>query len=200
MYRPQPGHYITVSTAAEPFKAFVPAPLPPEPPLVWSAAMRHKFDAALVALGRLDSVTALLPNAALLLYSFVRKEAVLSSQIEGTQSSLADLMLYEIDEEPGVPVEDAREVSRCVAALERGLKGRYAAGKRGVRPAAARGSLEVPGSSGTISERRTRAGAAAAQGCAGARAVRDHTSIPGRQRPHRAAPDRTAARGRRCAA
>jgi Fic family protein len=90
---------------------------------VWSAALRYRFDAALVALGRLDSVTALLPNAALLLYSFIRKEAVLSSQIEGTQSSLADLMLYEVDEEPGVPVEDAREVSRCVAALERGLKG-----------------------------------------------------------------------------
>ena len=53
----------------------------------------------------------------------MRKEAVLSSQIEGTQSSLADLLLYEIDEEPGVPVDDAREVSRCVAALERGLKG-----------------------------------------------------------------------------
>jgi len=123
MHRLQPGHYITVTTAGEPFKAFVPAPLPPEPPLVWSATLRHKFDGALVALGRLDSVTALLPNAALLLYSFVRKEAVLSSQIEGTQSSLADLMLYEIDEEPGVPVEDAREVSRCVAALERGLKG-----------------------------------------------------------------------------
>ena len=64
----------------------------------------------------------MLPNAALLLYSFVRKEAVLSSQIEGTQSSLADLLLYEIDEQPGVPVEDAREVSRCVAALEHGLK------------------------------------------------------------------------------
>lgn len=75
-----------------------------------------------MALGRLDSVTALLPNAALLLYNFVRKEAVLSSQIEGTQSSFADLLLYAIDEEPGVPVEDAREVSRCVAALERGLK------------------------------------------------------------------------------
>jgi len=120
MHRPQPGHYITVSTTAEAFKAFVPAPLPPEPPLVWSATLRRKFDAALVALGRLDAATALLPNAALLLYSFVRKEAVLSSQIEGTQSSLADLMLYEIDEEPG---EDAREVSRCVAALERGLKG-----------------------------------------------------------------------------
>lgn len=122
MHRPAPGRYVTVKTAGEPFQAFVPAPLPPEPPLVWSAGLRRRFDAALVALGRLDAVTALLPNAALLLYSFVRKEAVLSSQIEGTQSSLADLLLYEVDEQPGVPVDDAREVSRCVAALERGLK------------------------------------------------------------------------------
>jgi len=122
MHRPIPGHYVSVSTASEPFKAFVPAPLPPVPPVVWSPALRRRFDAALLALGRLDAVTALLPNAALLLYSFVRKEAVLSSQIEGTTSSLADLLLYEIDEQPGVPVEDAREVSRCVAAQERGLK------------------------------------------------------------------------------
>jgi Fic family protein len=122
MHRPEPGHYVTVSTAREPFRAFVPEPLPPDPPLAWSPALRRRFDAALVALGRLDAVTAMLPNAALLLYSFVRKEAVLSSQIEGTQSSLADLLLYEIDEQPGVPVEDAREVSRCVAALEVGLK------------------------------------------------------------------------------
>ncbi|MCP3961906.1 MAG: Fic family protein [bacterium] len=122
MHRPTPGHYVTVSTASEPFEAFVPAPLPPAPPVVWTPGLRRRFDDALVALGRLDAVTALLPNASLLLYSFVRKEAVLSSQIEGTQSSLADLLLYEIDEQPGVPVEDAREVSRCVAALERGLK------------------------------------------------------------------------------
>jgi Fic family protein len=122
MHRPSPGRYVTVTTAAEPFRAFVPAPLPPDPPVVWSPTLRRRFDAALVALGRLDAVSALLPNAALLLYSFVRKEAVLSSQIEGTQSSLADLLLYEIDEQPGVPVDDAREVSRCVAALERGLK------------------------------------------------------------------------------
>ncbi|MGD9602299.1 MAG: Fic family protein [Gammaproteobacteria bacterium] len=122
MYRPAPGHYVTVTTAGEPFRAFVPAPLPPEPALVWSAALRRRFDAALVALGRLDAVSALMPNSALLLYSFVRKEAVLSSQIEGTQSSLADLLLYEIDALPGVPVEDAREVSRCVAALERGIQ------------------------------------------------------------------------------
>lgn len=122
MQRPVPGEYVTVSTGPEPFKAFVPAQLPPEPPPVWSAALRRRFDNALVALGRLDALTAHLPNASLVLYSFVRKEAVLSSQIEGTTSSLADLLLYEIDEQPGVPVDDAAEVSRCVAALERGLK------------------------------------------------------------------------------
>ena len=122
MRRPPPGTYVDVATAGERFRAFVPTALPPEPPIAWSAALRRRFDDALVALGRLDAVSAHLPNAQLLLYSFVRKEAVLSSQIEGTQSSLADLMLYEIDEQPGVPVNDAREVSRCVAALEHGLQ------------------------------------------------------------------------------
>jgi Fic family protein len=122
MRRPTPGTYVQVATAGEKFRAFLPAPLPPDPPVAWSPALRRRFDDALVALGRLDALAAHLPNASLLLYSFVRKEAVLSSQIEGTQSSLADLLLYEIDEQPGVPVEDAREVSRCVAALEHGLK------------------------------------------------------------------------------
>ena len=122
MRRPPPGQYVEVATAGERFKAYVPAPLPPAPPIDWSPALRRRFDEALLALGRLDALTAHLPNASLLLYSFVRKEAVLSSQIEGTQSSLADLLLYEIDEQPGVPVEDAHEVSRCVAALEHGLK------------------------------------------------------------------------------
>jgi hypothetical protein len=116
------SRYIRQSTGGERFQAFVPAPLPPAPPIAWSPALRRRFDDALVALGRLDAISALLPNAGLLLYSFVRKEAVLSSQIEGTQSSLADLLLFEIDEEPGVPLDDAREVSRCVAALERGLQ------------------------------------------------------------------------------
>jgi len=122
MRRPVTGRYVEVATAGERFRAFVPAPLPPDPPIVWSPTLRRRFDDALVALGRLDALSAHLPNASLLLYSFVRKEAVLSSQIEGTQSSLADLLLYEIDEQPGVPVEDAREVSRCVAALEHGLE------------------------------------------------------------------------------
>jgi Fic family protein len=122
MKRSLQGRYVKVAGAGEAFKAFVPAPLPPRPAVAWSAPLRARFDAALVALGRLDAVTDHLPNAALLLYSFVRKEAVLSSMIEGTQSSLADLMLFELAEQPGVPVEDAREVSRYVAALEHGLK------------------------------------------------------------------------------
>jgi Fic family protein len=121
MRRSPPGHTVTVSTQGEPFQAFVPAPLPPVPPVHWDAALRRRFDDALVALGRLDAVSAMLPNAPLVLYSFVRKEAVLSSQIEGTQSSLSDLMLFEIDEQPGVPLDDAREVSRCVAAMDHGL-------------------------------------------------------------------------------
>jgi len=117
MKRTLQGRYLEVAVASETVRAFGPAPLSPEPPVFWWSALRRRFDAALVALGRLDAITALLPNASLLLYSFVRREAVLSSQIEGTQSSLADLLLYEIDEQPGVPVEDPREVSRCVAAL-----------------------------------------------------------------------------------
>jgi Fic family protein len=122
MHRPPSGRTVTVSTQGEPFQAFVPAPLPPAPPIEWSAALRRRFDDALVAIGRLDAVSSMLPNSALLLYSFVRKEAVLSSQIEGTQSSLADLMLFEIDEQPGVPLDDAREVSRCVAAMAHGIE------------------------------------------------------------------------------
>ena len=121
MKRALQGRYIKVAGAGESFSAFVPALLPPRPAIEWSAPLRARFDNALVALGRLDAVTDLLPNAELLLYSFVRKEAVLSSMIEGTQSSLADLMLFEINEQPGVPMEDAREVSRYVAALEHGL-------------------------------------------------------------------------------
>lgn len=122
MKRPAQGTYVKVAAAGESFKAFVPAPLPPQPPIQWSNALHAKFDAAMLALGRLDSVTDQLPNVSLVLYSLVRKEAVLSSMIEGTQSSLSDLMLYELDEQPGVPLKDAEEVSRYVSALEFGLK------------------------------------------------------------------------------
>jgi Fic family protein len=74
-----------------------------------------------LAVGRLDGVSTLLPDKALFLYTYVRKEAVLSSQIEGTQSSLSDLLLFELDEAPGVPLDDVVEVSNYVAALDHGL-------------------------------------------------------------------------------
>lgn len=88
MKRDLQGHYITISTVREKAQAFVPAPLPPKPPIEWSPELREKFDQALLALGRLDSVSVLLPETSLFLYMYVRKEAVLSSMIEGTQSSL----------------------------------------------------------------------------------------------------------------
>lgn len=122
MQRSLQGKYIKVTTAGEAFEAYVPAPLPPIPAVAWNNGLHAKYDSAMLALGRLDAVTDQLPNASLVLYSFVRKEAVLSSMIEGTQSSLSDLMLYELDEQPGVPVKDAQEVSRYVSALEHGLK------------------------------------------------------------------------------
>jgi len=80
------------------------------------------LEQALLALGRLDSITTLLPDPDLFLYSYVRKEAILSSQIEGTQSSLSDLLLFEMKEAPGAPLDDVREVSNYVAAMEHGLK------------------------------------------------------------------------------
>ena len=85
--------------------------------------MRRRFDAALVALGRLDAVTALLPNAALLLYSFVRKEAVLSSMIEGTQSSLADLMLFDPKTVARGPKRRAHDLPAGAARLTAGAIG-----------------------------------------------------------------------------
>lgn len=120
MQRPVPGRYTVVNTRGEPFRAFVPDPLPPVPPIDWTPGLRRRFDDALVALGRLDAIASLLPNADLVLHGFVRKEAVLSSQIEGTQSSLSDLSLFESDGAPGVPLDDVREVSRCVAAMAHG--------------------------------------------------------------------------------
>lgn len=110
-----------ISTVGEQAQAFVPAPLPPHPPLDWTPELRGTFDQALLALGRLDSVSTLLPDTSLFLYMYVRKEAVLSSMIEGTQSSLSDLLLYELDQKPGVPLDDVREVSNYVAALDHGL-------------------------------------------------------------------------------
>ena len=122
MRREATGTYVPISTVGEACRAFVPAPLPPVPAIDWTPELRDAFDRALLALGRLDSVSRLLPDTSLFLYTYVRKEAVLSSQIEGTQSSLADLLLFELDETPGVPLDDVQEVSNYVAALNHGLE------------------------------------------------------------------------------
>lgn len=116
------GKLVRVTTAGEPFDAFVPFPLPPEPPLALTPEHFDLLEQANRALGRLDGLSRLLPDTSLFIYLFVRKEALLSSQIEGTQSSLTDLLLYEQDEIPNVPLDDVEEVSSYVAALQHGLK------------------------------------------------------------------------------
>jgi len=116
------GEYALISDAGgENCHAFVPYPLPPEPPLTVDKVLQVTMDHVLLALGRLDSISTLLPDTDLFLYMYIRKEAVLSSQIEGTQSSLSDLLLFEIEEAPGVPLDDVREVSNYVAAMDHGL-------------------------------------------------------------------------------
>ena len=123
MQRGKTGHLRIISIVGrEKVRAFIPRPLPPDPAIVFDPELRDRLDRALVAVGRLDSVSTLLPDAHLFLYTYVRQEAVLSSQIEGTQSTLADLLLFELDEAPGVPMDDVVEVSKYVAALEHGLK------------------------------------------------------------------------------
>ncbi|WP_126444243.1 Fic family protein [Sulfuricystis multivorans] len=121
MQRGPTGSYRITTTVGEQILAFIPAPLPPTPPIVLDASRQARLERALLACGRLDAITALLPDPDLFLYAYVRREAVLSSQIEGTQSSLSDLLLFELDAAHGVPFDDVVEVSNYVAALEHGL-------------------------------------------------------------------------------
>lgn len=115
------GTYIETATAGERVRAYVPPSLPPVPPLAL-APLFVLMEKANRALGRLDSVALILPDTDLFLYMYVRKEALLSSQIEGTQSSLSDLLLFENDQIPGGPQDDVQEVSSYVEAMDHGLK------------------------------------------------------------------------------
>ncbi len=116
------GHFLPNSAGGETYRAFIPRPLPPDPALVIDDGLRAELDRAMLALGRLDGSTTLLPDPRLFLYMYVRKEAVLSSQIEGTQSSFSDLLLFESEGAAGVPMSDVLEVSNYVAAMDLGLK------------------------------------------------------------------------------
>ena len=127
MQRGETGRFEVTAAAGERVRAFVPAPLPPTPAIEITSQRQKLVENALLACGRLDAVSGLLPDAGLFLYTYVRREAVLSSQIEGTQSSLSDLLIFELDEAPGIPFDDVVEVSNYVAALEHGIE-RLAAG------------------------------------------------------------------------
>src|SRR4051794_38587426 len=115
------GDVVEVQAGPDGYAAFIPAPLPPDPPLRIDADLQDLLDEANQALGRLDAVTVLLPAPGQFLYSYIRKEAVLSSQIEGTQSSLSDLLLFENEGAPGVPLDDVEETSNYISAMSHGL-------------------------------------------------------------------------------
>jgi len=116
------GKYVITSTAGEKVRAFIPNSLPPHPPIQLGPRICDIMERANRALGRLDGVSSLLPDPSLFIYFYVRKEALLSSQIEGTQSSLSDLLLFESEQAPGVSLDDVQEVSNYVAAMSHGLK------------------------------------------------------------------------------
>ncbi|ACB74283.1 Fic family protein [Opitutus terrae] len=154
MERGPTGYQVPVSFVGERCFAFTPNPLPPNPPVEWTPSLSRMAERASVALGKLAGVTGLLPEPQMFLYSYVRKEAVLSSQIEGTQSSLSELLLFENDAAPGVPLDDVQEVSNYVLAMEHGLRRlrdgfplslRLVKEVHGVMLAKGRGSEKQPG-------------------------------------------------------
>lgn len=115
------GRFLDTPVAGEVVRAFVPPPLPPDPPID-VLSLLERLSVAERALGRLDGITMLLPRQELFLYMYVRKEAVLSSQIEGTQSTLSDLLRFETEAQAGEPIDDIREVSNYVDAMMFGLE------------------------------------------------------------------------------
>ena len=105
----------------EGYRAFIPASLPPDPPLAFDTQLASVLAGAGTALGRLDGVAATLPNPDLFVAMYVRREAVLSSQIEGTQSTLDDVLAFEIDpDRPSLP-GDTKEVVNYINAMHYGL-------------------------------------------------------------------------------
>ncbi|WP_206453811.1 Fic family protein [Aurantimonas marina] len=118
---PRLGRFVETPVAGETVRAFVPPPLPPVPPID-VLTLLDRLSLAERALGRLDGITMLLPRQELFLYMYVRKEAVLSSQIEGTQSTLSDLLRFETEAQAGQPIDDIREVSNYVDAMMYGLE------------------------------------------------------------------------------
>ena len=110
MRRGETGKYQITNHSGEQVRAYIPAPLPPDPPIAMDGLLQQALESASLALGRLDSISVLLPDPALFIYTYVRKEALLSSQIEGTQSSLSELLMFENDQVQGVLWRSPRQL------------------------------------------------------------------------------------------
>jgi len=117
------GRYKTISTeGGEICRAFIPHPLPPNPPIKFDSNLQELYERALLAIGGLGSLSTILPDTEIFIYNYVRKEALLSSQIEGTQSTLDELLLYESSDIPGIPLDDVQEVLNYMRAIIYGMK------------------------------------------------------------------------------
>jgi Fic family protein len=114
------GTYVIQTLSVEPYKAYIPKPLPPIPP-VNMIRLYPYLEKATKAISELNSFRNLIPNTSLFLYMCVRKEALLSNQIEGTQSSFSDLILFENEQNPDISLEDVEEVSNYVKAINYAL-------------------------------------------------------------------------------
>jgi Fic family protein len=114
----QTGRYVKQTAG---YSAFIPAPLPPDPPVRIDGELAHLLSEADRSLGRLDGVASVVPNPDLFVAMYVRQEAVLSSQIEGTQSTLEDVLQFEIDEKGRELPKDVEEVVNYVRAMNYGL-------------------------------------------------------------------------------
>ena len=122
MKRSIQGEFKRQTTSPEPFLSFVPRDLPPAPPLLFDADLTKGLSLADQMLGRLDGLSRILPHPDLLIHFYIRKEAVLSSQIEGTQSTLSDLLLFEMEPQEGNEDGDVRDIWNYVAAMRHGLE------------------------------------------------------------------------------
>lgn len=147
------GKYILQEIIGEHYKAYIPPKLPLDPPIDLTQIYPYLEEANL-ALAELNSITRSIPNTSLFVYMYVRKEALLSSQIEGTQSSLSDLMLFEHNLKPTVSLDDVEEVSNYVKAIKHGINRlnnnfpltlRLLREIHGILLSGSRGSTKLPG-------------------------------------------------------